>query len=146
TGAFAESRVADGGFVVDVPVPLTTITDDFIAVWATLLPVIASSFRPATIIVSAGFDFLMGDPIAGLPVAGRAVDSLCGLFGQVADECGASLCFVLEGGYSIENMTASGLALARDFGCASGEVQVPVSALPSSPHLRDIVTETLKWF
>ena len=146
TGAFAESRVADGGFVVDVPLPVTTITDDFVAVWATLLPVIASSFRPASIIVSAGFDFLTGDPIAGLPVSARAVDSLCGLFGHVADECGASLCFVLEGGYSLENMTASGLSLARDFGSASGEVHVPVSALPASPRLREIVTETLTWF
>lgn len=146
TGAFAESSAADGGFVVDVPLPLTTMTDDFVAVWATLLPVIASRFRPACILVSAGFDFLTGDPIAGLPVGARAVDSLCGLFGQVADECGASLCFVLEGGYSLANMTASGLALARDFGCAAGEVTVPVSALPSSPSLRAIVSETLTWF
>ena len=146
TGAFAESIVADGGFVVDVPLPLTTITDDFIAVWATLLPAIASRFRPVCIVVSAGFDFLTGDPIAGLPVAVRSVDSLCGLFGQVADECGASLCFVLEGGYSLANMTASGLALARDFGGAAGDVVVPVSSLPSSPRLREIVTEALTWF
>jgi len=146
TGAFSESRVADGGFVVDVPLPLTTITDDFVAVWATLLPVIASRFQPACILVSAGFDFLTGDPIAGLPVAVRAVDSLCGLFGQVADECGASLCFVLEGGYSLSNMTSSGVALARDFGSAAGEVEVPVSSLPASPRLREIVRETLTWF
>lgn len=146
TGAFSESVVADGGFIVDVPLPLTTITDDFVAVWSSLLPVIAARFRPAAIVVSAGFDFLTGDPIAGLPVSTRAVDSLCGLFGQVADDCGAALCFVLEGGYSIENMTASGLAIARDFGAASGDTKVPVSSLPSSPRLREIVNEVLGWF
>jgi acetoin utilization deacetylase AcuC-like enzyme len=146
TGAFDESRVDEGGFVLDMPLPLTTITDDFVAVWSSLLPAITKKFRPAHILVSAGFDFLAGDPIAGLPVSPRAVDSLCGLFGQVADVCGASLCFVLEGGYSLENMTASGLALARDFGVASGEVEVPASSLPSSPHLREIVTEALTWF
>jgi acetoin utilization deacetylase AcuC-like enzyme len=146
TGAFSESHVADGGFVLDVPLPLTTITDDFVAVWSSLLPVITQSFHPARIIVSAGFDFLAGDPIAGLPVTARAVDALCGLFGLAADACGASLCFVLEGGYSLENMSASGLALAQDFGAESGEVVVPVSSLPSSPHLRAIVTEALTWF
>ena len=146
TGAFSESRVEEGGFVVDVPLPLTTITDDFVAVWSSLLPVITQRFRPARIVVSAGFDFLLGDPIAGLPVTARAVDSLCGLFGNVAEACGASLCFVLEGGYSLANMTASGLALAHDFGAASGEVAVPASSLPSSPQLRAIVSEARTWF
>jgi acetoin utilization deacetylase AcuC-like enzyme len=146
TGAFSESHVEEGGFVLDVPLPLTTITDDFVAVWSSLLPVITESFRPARILVSAGFDFLAGDPIAGLPVAARAVDSLCGLFGQAAAVCGASLCFVLEGGYSLENMTASGLALARDFGRAASDVEVPAASLPSSPQLRAIVSEARTWF
>ena len=146
TGAFSESQVGEGGFVVDVPLPLTTMTEDFVAVWSSLLPAIVSRFRPASIVVSAGFDFLTGDPIAGLPVAARAVDSLCGLFGQAADDCGASLCFVLEGGYSLANMTASGLALARDFGMAAGDVMVPASSLPSSPRLSEMVNEALRWF
>jgi acetoin utilization deacetylase AcuC-like enzyme len=146
TGALSESQIADGGFVVDVPLPLTTFTEDFVAVWSSMLPAIVKKLRPATIVVSAGFDFLTGDPIAGLPVTTRAVDSLCGLFGQTADDCGAALCFVLEGGYSIENMTASGLAVARDFGAASGQVEVPASSLPSSPRLRETVTSALSLF
>ena len=146
TGAFSESQVRGGGFVVDVPLPLTTITEDFVAVWSSLLPAIVKRFRPTTLVVSAGFDFLTGDPIAGLPVAARAVDSLCGLFGQVADDCGAALCFVLEGGYSIENMLASGRSVARDFGVAAGSVEVPAASLPSSPRLREMVTTALSWF
>jgi acetoin utilization deacetylase AcuC-like enzyme len=146
TGAFSESHVDAGGFVVDVPLPLTTVTEDFVAVWSSLLPAITRAFRPARIVVSAGFDFLAGDPIAGLPVAPRAVDALCGLFGQAADACGASLCFVLEGGYSLANMNASGRALAHDFGAAAGAVKVPASSLPSSPQLRAIVSEVLTWF
>jgi hypothetical protein len=68
------------------------------------------------------------------------------VFGQAADECGASLCFVLEGGYSLANMTASGLALARDFGGGSSDVAVPDATMPSSPRLREIVTTALTWF
>jgi acetoin utilization deacetylase AcuC-like enzyme len=146
TGAFEECVVGDGGFVVDVPLPLTTVTEDFIAVWSSLLPIVGRRFQPAAIIVSAGFDFLTGDPIAGLPVGLRAVDSLCGLFGQVADDCGASLCFVLEGGYSLPNLAASGRSLALDFGGAASSVPVPESSLPSSPRLRAYVNEVITWF
>ncbi|HEV2037913.1 MAG TPA: hypothetical protein VGQ96_04825, partial [Candidatus Eremiobacteraceae bacterium] len=38
TGAFGESRVSDKEFVVDIPLPHSTDTEDFVAVWASLLP------------------------------------------------------------------------------------------------------------
>ena len=100
TGAFSESQVRDGGFVVDIPLAHSTGTDDFIAVWGTLLPALASRLKPKVILVSAGFDFLSGDPIAGLPISARAVDALCGLLGDVAQQHHALLAMILEGGYS----------------------------------------------
>jgi acetoin utilization deacetylase AcuC-like enzyme len=146
TGAFAESRVSENGFVVDVPLPLSTVTDDVIAVWTNLLPPLVRRLRPAALLVSAGFDFLAGDPIAGLPVSLRAVDALCRLFGSVASESGASLAFVFEGGYSLENLTASGASMARAFGDGESVGQVPATNPPSSPKLRSMVAEVLGWF
>lgn len=145
TGAFGESRVGDNGFLIDVPLPLTTVTDDFVAVWAKLLPPLARRLKPSAILVSAGFDFLTGDPIAGLPVTLDAVDALCALFGEVASDAGASLTFVLEGGYSLENLAASGMTMAWAFGKGSATVSVPESIEPASPKLRAIVDETLRW-
>lgn len=145
TGAFTESFVRDSGFVVDVPLPLDTQTDDFVAVWSSLLPALAARLRPSVILVSAGFDFLAGDPIAVLPVSPRAVDSLCGLLGMVALEHRAALAMILEGGYSLENLRASGRAVAADFGSRSSEVAVPAGALPSHPRLRAMVSEVLRW-
>lgn len=145
TGGFDESRVSDGGFVIDIPLAHATGTDDFIAVWSSLLPAVVQRIKPQTIIVSAGFDFLAGDPIAGLPIAPRAVDALCGLLGQAAAQGDATLALVLEGGYSLDNLRASGAALATDFGSASARVHVPPSQLPRNERLRSMVSEALGW-
>jgi acetoin utilization deacetylase AcuC-like enzyme len=145
TGAFRESKIGENGFVVDIPLPHSTGTDDFIAVWASLLPPLARRLRPKVILVSAGFDFLAGDPIAGLPVAQRAVDALCGLVGAVAEEHRAGVAMILEGGYSLENLRASGSSLAYDFGKHSGDVHVPAAAVPGDARLRARVAEVLGW-
>jgi acetoin utilization deacetylase AcuC-like enzyme len=145
TGAFAESHVNENGFIIDVPLPLTTVTDDFIAVWTKLLPPLVHRLRPAALLVSAGFDFLAGDPIAGLPVSIRAVDALCGLFGSVAHESGASLTFVFEGGYSLENLSASGTSIAKAYGDGRSALNAPEAGEPASPKLRAIVSEVLGW-
>ncbi len=146
TGAFSESRVSDRGFVLDIPLPHSTQTDDFIAVWASLLPIAAQRIKPTIIIVSAGFDFLSGDPIAGLPIAARSVNALCGLFGDVANQYGAALAMVLEGGYSLDNLRASGSSLAYDFGKHASAVHVPAAALPRDERLRAMVVEATRWF
>jgi len=143
TGAFSESQDVDGGFVVDIPLPLTTMTDDFIAVWAALLPPLAAKLEPKAILVSAGFDFLAGDPIAGLPVAPRAVDALCALIGSVAQEHRAALAFILEGGYSLDNLRQSAAKVAYDFGKHSGDVPVPDASMPGDPRLREMVSKIL---
>lgn len=145
TGAFGESRTGDAGFVVDIPLSHSIDTDDFVAVWASLLPVAARRLRPSSIIVSAGFDFLSGDPIAGLPVAPRAVDALCGLLGEVAAQENASLAFVLEGGYSLDNLRASGSSLAYDFGKHAPDVHVPEAHEPHDVRLREMVHEATGW-
>jgi len=145
TGAFRESQVRPEGFVVDVPLAHSTDTEDFIGVWASLLGPLARHLRPKTILVSAGFDFLAGDPIAGLPVAPRAVDALCGLLGSVAEEHDASLALILEGGYSLGNLRSSGASLAYDFGKHSSDVHVPAAATPRDPRLRAMASEILTW-
>lgn len=115
TGAFRESFRRQGGCVVDIPLPHSTSTDDFVSVWSTLLPAVCSFVRPRVIVVSAGFDFLAGDPIAGLPIAPRAVADLCELFAAQSEAHDAPLAFLLEGGYSLDNLRASGAAMAQSF-------------------------------
>jgi acetoin utilization deacetylase AcuC-like enzyme len=145
TGAFRESRWTEAGCIIDVPLGHTTDTDDFIALWASLLPPIARKVKPRTILASAGFDFLAGDPIAGLPIAPRAVDAMCALLGSVAEEHDAKLVLVLEGGYLLENLQRSGASLAYDFGKHAADVKVPAATMPQDARLRTITEEILGW-
>jgi acetoin utilization deacetylase AcuC-like enzyme len=145
TGAFDESHYKRDAFVIDVPLGLDTTTDDFVAVWASLLPPLAQALRPSTIVVSAGFDFLEGDPIAGLPVTVDAVEALCGLLGEAAAEHDAALAFVLEGGYNLVNLRESGEMLARSFGEAASRVHVPAGRKPTDAHLRELTSTILGW-
>jgi len=143
TGAFRETRFADNGCIVDIPLPLSTATDDFIAVWSALLPVLAARIEPKLILVSAGFDMLAGDPIAGLPVGVSGVTALCGLLARASATHAAPLALVLEGGYSLENMRASGrsvaAAFARDDACAD----VPPAGRPADAGLARMVSEIM---
>ena len=145
TGAFDESHVTKSGFIIDLPLSHATDTDDFVALWASVLPAAAQRLQPKTILVSAGFDFLAGDPIAGLPIAPRAVDALCGLFGDVANRHNAGLALVLEGGYSLDNLRASGSSLAYDFGKHAPDVHVPQGKLPQDQRLRAMLEQALSW-
>ena len=145
TGAFSESRAANGGFIIDIPLDLTTPTHDFIGVWSMLLPPLAAKLRPSTIVVSTGFDFLEGDPIAGLPVHVEAVEALCALLGETAAQYDAGLAFVLEGGYSLLNLHASARTLARSFGEDASRVHVPSGRLPHNQKLRDMIASVLSW-
>jgi acetoin utilization deacetylase AcuC-like enzyme len=145
TGAFDESHCTSDGFVIDVPLDLDTTTDDFVGVWASLLPPLAQALRPSTIVVSAGFEFLDGDTIAGLPVTVDAVEALCGLLGEAAADHNASLALVLEGGYNLLNLRESGELLARSFGNAASRVHVPAGHQPANRHLREMTSTILGW-
>ncbi|HXW77007.1 MAG TPA: histone deacetylase [Candidatus Eremiobacteraceae bacterium] len=145
TGAFRESLMTDGGFIIDIPLGHTTDTTDFIATWASLAGPLAAQLEPAAVLVSAGFDFLAGDPIAGLPVGIDAVDALCALIGSIAQTHGASLAFILEGGYATENLRGAGERLARSFGSESGRVAVPVAARPNDIRLQRMIDDVHGW-
>ena len=145
TGAFSESRYAADGFVIDIPLPLDTSTGDFVGVWSTLLPVVAKAMRPRTIVVSAGFDFLQNDPIAGLPVSVEAVKLLSSLIGQTAAEHDASVALVLEGGYDLNNLRLSAEMLARAFTSDASHTHVPAAHTPQDERLHEMTAEVLRW-
>lgn len=145
TGSFQECKVAANGFVIDIPLAHSTATDDFTAVWSTLLPAAARRIQPSVILISAGFDFLTGDPIAGLPVDLRAVDELCALLSAVATEQESALALVLEGGYSLENLEASGATLASAFAGNPSGGEYARKAVPQDPRLAVMVEKARAW-
>jgi acetoin utilization deacetylase AcuC-like enzyme len=107
-GTGREDVEVDGGMVVNVPLSASGIaTETFIGTWERLLPEIARATRPDAIVVSAGFDYVKGDPVGDLGVEIEAATDLANLISTIAVDCNAALAYVLEGGYNIDALTDS---------------------------------------
>ncbi|NIM01948.1 MAG: histone deacetylase [Acidobacteria bacterium] len=109
TGAANERGVGAGeGATLNCPLPPGADSEAFLgAIRETILPA-AREFDPGFVLVSAGFDAHVADPLASLRVEteayGEATDLLLGL----ADECcGGKFASVLEGGYDLDALAAT---------------------------------------
>ncbi|HEY1974929.1 MAG TPA: histone deacetylase [Candidatus Baltobacteraceae bacterium] len=100
-GTGAASYAVEGGAVLNVPLPVSGVsTEAFVAIWEWLAREAARQLRPDAIVVSAGFDYVAGDPVGDLGVEVGAAASLAAAIDGVAWEfCHGRAAYVLEGGY-----------------------------------------------
>jgi acetoin utilization deacetylase AcuC-like enzyme len=101
TGDPDDNHVGSGGALANVPLPVSGIaTEAFVAIWTQTLRTLARTVRPGLLVVSAGYDFVAGDPIGDLGVAVSAVRQIGRIIREIATEyCDGRALFVLEGGY-----------------------------------------------
>jgi acetoin utilization deacetylase AcuC-like enzyme len=101
TGFAVDNHNRADGSLMNVPLPESGIsTEAFVAIWARALRVFARRVRPELIVVSAGYDFIIGDPVGDLGVAESAARQIGRIVREIATEyCGGRALFVLEGGY-----------------------------------------------
>lgn len=113
-GTGASSYSVDGGAVLNVPLPVSGIaTEGFVAIWEWLAREAARQLRPDAIVVSAGFDYVAGDPVGDLGVEVGAAASLAAAIDGIAWEfCGGRVAYVLEGGYDPSALFTSIAAIA----------------------------------
>ena len=93
------------------------------AMRARVLPAVRR-YRPDVCVISAGFDALAGDPLGGMRLSAAG---MAALWASLLDE-GLPALAVLEGGYSLDNLTTGVAACA---GVLSG--QGPRPALSTAP-------------
>ena len=112
TGARDERGRGDGeGATLNCPMPMNSGDADWLKrMEAEILPAL-ESFRPQFILVSAGFDAHVDDPLSATKVTEEGFASMTErmveLAGRVAD---GRLVSVLEGGYHLEALAASTVA------------------------------------
>lgn len=100
-----------GDTVVNVPLAAGSGDEAFVIAWRdTILPA-AEAFAPAAILVSAGFDAHLDDPLAGLMVTSKGFRAVALEVGKLAHRLGLrGVALTLEGGYDLDALRASAAA------------------------------------
>ena len=101
TGRVSDNHGGRDGMLANLPIAASGIaTEAFVALWIAALRSVARVLRPGLLVVSAGYDFVAGDPVGDLGVAPSAARQLGRLGREIADGyCQGRALFVLEGGY-----------------------------------------------
>jgi acetoin utilization deacetylase AcuC-like enzyme len=116
SGSLTEvGRGAGEGFTVNVPLRPGHGDAEFDQIFERILTPIAGAFRPDLILVSAGFDTYVGDPLGGMRVTPRGFAALTRILMALADaHCAKRLAMTLEGGYHLAGLRESAKAVLRE--------------------------------
>ncbi|MDF1755466.1 MAG: GNAT family N-acetyltransferase [Verrucomicrobiales bacterium] len=111
TGLAEETGAGDGvGTTLNLPLPLGAGDVPFIEAWEKAL-VKVEAFSPECLIVSAGFDAAIEDPMADLQITMDGFATVSQMARDVADRvCEGRLISLLEGGYDPSALAASVVA------------------------------------
>ena len=88
------------GYTVNAPFPQGFGDADYVHVYSHILKPIALEYRPELILVSAGFDPFIQDPLGGMEVTGEGFGALAGIVQDIARETCGKVLLTLEGGYN----------------------------------------------
>jgi acetoin utilization deacetylase AcuC-like enzyme len=103
TGAADETGEGPGrGFTLNVPMAAGARDAEVISAYEnTILPAV-EAFRPAAMLISAGYDAHEQDPLGGLRMTTAGFGRLVGLLNTAAASiCGGRIAFITEGGYHL---------------------------------------------
>jgi acetoin utilization deacetylase AcuC-like enzyme len=129
TGALSDNGTGEGeGYTVNLPVPPGSGHHDWLSLAEHVVLPIARAYAPRLVLVSAGFDAHRDDPLANCRLTESSYAALAAMMQAVGEEAGAPLGFLLEGGYDLEALSASVVAVLE---AASNGFEVePVERLP----------------
>jgi acetoin utilization deacetylase AcuC-like enzyme len=132
TGDSCDNRIESAASIVNVPLPVSGITTEaFVAIWTHTLRTLARSIRPDLLVVSAGYDFVAGDPIGDLGVGVSAARQIGRIIREIAAEyCGDRALFVLEGGYDPATLATCVVETIRGYEDGRDVERVAATAIP----------------
>jgi acetoin utilization deacetylase AcuC-like enzyme len=123
TGPASDAGRGPGeGYTVNLPVPAGSGDPVWCSMVEHVVVPLARAYQPQLVLLSAGYDAHREDPLASCEVSETGFATMARSMRRVADEVGAPLGGVLEGGYAVEALARSVVATLEVLG-AVGDVQ-----------------------
>jgi acetoin utilization deacetylase AcuC-like enzyme len=98
---------AGEGFTLNMPVPSGSGDAEFCELVETLVIPRAREYRPQLILISAGYDAHLEDPLGGCSMTEEGYATMTTAMRRLSEELAAPLGFVLEGGYALGALSRS---------------------------------------
>src|ERR1051326_166845 len=116
TGTRAETGQGRGlGYTLNIPLRAMTPTADQRRAFDSAIGELAGKFEPDLIIISAGFDAHLGDPLGQLLLTDEDFVQMTRVLKQWADEsCGGRVVSCMEGGYNLNTLGETVRAHVRE--------------------------------
>lgn len=116
TGSLHETGTGAGeGFTINVPLPGGQDDHAYARIFNELLVPMTRAYKPELILVSAGFDISLGDPLGAMSVSRSGFAYLTGVLQDLAAElCQGRLILALEGGYDLDGLRSGVDAVLRE--------------------------------
>src|SRR5215217_3511176 len=111
-GTGAASEIGNGpgtGFTINLPLAAGATDADYDLVYSRVTIPVLKAFKPQLILISAGYDAYMDDPLGGMRLTSSCFGRLTAMIAAAADECcDGRVVAVTEGGYDLQGL-AEGL-------------------------------------
>lgn len=134
---------AGEGFTVNVPLWVGHGDVEFYQIFQQILVPVAKAFEPELILLSAGFDTYVDDPLGGMRVTPKGYAALTRIMMDIAESCCSSrLAVTLEGGYHLAGLQESVRAVIKELAQDSILTEGDFKALeqgPAPPVINDVL-------
>jgi acetoin utilization deacetylase AcuC-like enzyme len=126
------------GYSINLPVPAGTGEAAFLSLVEHVVVPVARQYGPDLILISAGYDAHRDDPLGGLSLETSSFGDMSSRMRALADELGAPVGALLEGGYDLRALASS--VAETMVGLRNGAVTPPeVARHPLTDHAREVL-------
>ncbi len=147
TGNYNEvGNGAGEGFTVNAPFPHGFGDREYLDVYASILKPIALEYQPQLVLVSAGFDPYIKDPLGGMGVTGDGFGGLASIVRDIAEKtCQGKVVIALEGGYHPDGLREGVRAVLNAFLGPLHTVNIPAS--PAAEQvIKNVISRQKKYW
>jgi acetoin utilization deacetylase AcuC-like enzyme len=137
SGNYTEVGKGPGeGFTINAPFPPGFGDDEYYCVYNEILRPVALEYSPELVLVSAGFDPYIRDPLGGMKVTGEGFGALAAIVRDIAlQTCDGKILITLEGGYNPQGLREGVRSVLNEL---QGQASHPASH-PRSPDAEAVI-------